>query len=640
MLVWLTTCLVLVFLGTSFLIYVLLTHISCRQAEKCLTIVTEDIDRVYQECAEGYVYMICNFIANNLETTTRPHPQEELLKFLTQYTISEINLVNQQGIVIQSTENKSLGFDFHDTEETKKFLELLDGKTSFVTQQLRHNITIDNNETKKQEDVTRKFVAQTLPDNSGFVELGIDKETYLKILAAQSISLTTNWHTAMQGYVIVTDENYNIISNLHNKHIGKNLAELGLNVEEISENLHTREMLIQVLNGKKVLCMPSLQNHGHIVLAVIPFQNALQVRDIAAICLWVVILLVLLAQGIFLLILLRRTVIAKILSLNTSLKRITNGNLDEVINLSGSQEFVELGNDINSTVKSLRHYIAEVTAQIGKELVYARTIQHSILPSVFPPFPTRQEFDVFANMQAAKEVGGDFYDFFFVSPNRIAFLVADVSGKGFPAALTMMHTKTLLKSYAQSNHEITEVFALTNQDICEGNKEMVFITAWMGIMDLTTGKLEVVNAGHVRPVIYHETEGNWTIQHNEANLVLGVMKDFKFRKEEYTLHQGDKIFLYTDGITEAKDAQNQLFGEERLLQTLEEITASEKSAPTAQVICEKVMESVMTFSYDVPQADDITMLSWCVQTLPGQKVSEGLRSKKWHLHSQTKPQTK
>ena len=230
-------------------------------------------------------------------------------------------------------------------------------------------------------------------------------------------------------------------------------------------------------------------------------------------------------------------------------------------------EFEDLSDDINFTVDTLKRYIADAAARIDAELAFAKAIQHSALPSVFPPYPNRKEFDIWATMHTAKEVGGDFYDFYFVDDDTLAFLVADVSGKGIPAAMFMMQSKTLLKSCAESGMSVEEVFTNANAKLCEGNEADMFVTAWMGYLNLKTGLLTFANAGHNPPLVKH-ADGSFSYLKSRAGFVLAGMDSVRYRKNELQLEPGDVLYLYTDGVTEANNSGNELYSEERLLSLL------------------------------------------------------------------------
>jgi len=301
-------------------------------------------------------------------------------------------------------------------------------------------------------------------------------------------------------------------------------------------------------------------------------------------------------------ILVKRLVVNNIYQINDSLSAITEGKLDTVVDVRSHVEFDDLSNDINSTVDTLKRYIADAAARIDAELSFAKAIQHSALPSIFPPYPDKKEFDIHAAMYTAKEVGGDFYDFYFVDENTLAFLVADVSGKGIPAAMFMMQSKALLKSCAESKMSVEQVFTTANEKLCQGNDAGMFVTAWMGLLNVKTGALTFANAGH-NPPLLKRADGSFECLRTRAGFVLAGMEGIRYRKNEMQLNPGDILYLYTDGVTEATNESEKLYGEERLLKLL-----NTHSFASAQIICEAVKADVDAFVGNAEQFDDITML--------------------------------
>ena len=205
-------------------------------------------------------------------------------------------------------------------------------------------------------------------------------------------------------------------------------------------------------------------------------------------------------------------------------------------------------------------------------------------------------------MHPAKEVGGDFYDFYFVGENRLGFLIADVSGKGIPAAMFMMTAKTIIKGYAESGKSIDEVFTTANAKLCESNEAGMFVTAWMGVLDITNGNVEFANAGHNPPLVRH-ADGSFEYLKSKPGFILAGMEGMKYRKNGLVLSPGDEIYLYTDGVTEATNSENELYGEERLLNLLNTLQGL-----TGEEVCRAVKADIDAFSGDAPQFDDITML--------------------------------
>ena len=300
---------------------------------------------------------------------------------------------------------------------------------------------------------------------------------------------------------------------------------------------------------------------------------------------------------------LKKKVVRNLQKVNDGLTAITNGNLNTIIDVRDYQEFAELSDDVNATVSSLKHYIKEAEDRITHELELAYQIQRSALPSSFPPYPNRTEFDIFASMNPAKEVGGDFYDFYFVSRNHLAFTVADVSGKGIPAALFMMTAKTAIKDLAESGLPVNEVLERANEQLCTNNEAGMFVTAWIGILNIRSGLVRFANAGHNPPLVRHG-DGTFEYLRTRSGLVLAAMEGMTYRAESVQLQPGDTIFLYTDGVTEATNTSNELYGEMRLRHAL-----NMTKATSMEQMCRRVKSDVDTFVGSAPQFDDITMLA-------------------------------
>ena len=233
----------------------------------------------------------------------------------------------------------------------------------------------------------------------------------------------------------------------------------------------------------------------------------------------------------------------------------------------------------------------------------ASDIQESAIPRVFPPFPEEKRVDIYANMKTAKEVGGDFYDFYFSGPQKITFLIADVSDKGVPAALFMMRAKTIVKSIAQTGKPIADVVTEANDSLCEGNGANMFVTAWIGEIDLVSGRIAYVNAGHNPPIVMR-ADGTADYLRTRSGLVLGAMPGIKYRSQEIDFAPGDAIYLYTDGITEQPNANGELLGEERLLAAISKAGADGDLAKLLQ----SVLACVSAHAAEADQADDCTQL--------------------------------
>ena len=266
-----------------------------------------------------------------------------------------------------------------------------------------------------------------------------------------------------------------------------------------------------------------------------------------------------------------------------------------------------LASSFKKMIINLENYminLKKVTAEkerINTELDIAKKIQMSMLPTDFPAYPHKSEIDLYALSEPAKEVGGDFYDFFLIDENHLATIIADVSGKGIPAALFMVVAKTLIKNSTLNGNTPEEVFKNVNNQLCENNDQNMFVTAWMGILDINTGELVHVNAGHNLPLLKHQEEYNWL--KSKPSFVLGGMENINYTQEKIQLSAGDQILLYTDGITEAINEKEEFFGDSRLI----DVINNEQFSNVTEVLS-SIKTNIDVFVGDLDQFDDITML--------------------------------
>lgn len=297
-------------------------------------------------------------------------------------------------------------------------------------------------------------------------------------------------------------------------------------------------------------------------------------------------------------------------TLTQGAQTIGAGNLDYEIDVNTGDELEILGDTINHMTVSLKEYMTNLEAitadreRIAAELGVAATIQTSMLPCIFPAFPEREEFNIFADMHPAKKVGGDFYDFFLTDPDHLWVVIADVSGKGVPAALFMVIAKTLIKNQAGSCGDPGEVLGVVNNQLCENNDAAMFVTCFVGVLDIPTGKFTFANAGHNAPLLYR-AGGAYDWLKVKPGFVLAGLDNMQFISEELTMHRGDRLYLYTDGVTEALNPAEELYGEDRLLETMNREDV--KKQPIEKVV-EAVQEDIHVYADGAEQADDITML--------------------------------
>ena len=271
-------------------------------------------------------------------------------------------------------------------------------------------------------------------------------------------------------------------------------------------------------------------------------------------------------------------------------------------------EMEVLSDALNAMFDDTRRYMTNllsVTAEkekIGAELNVATQIQADMLPRIFPAFPDRREFDLYAFMHPAREVGGDFYDFFLIDEDHLCMVIADVSGKGVPAALFMVIAKTLIKNQAMMGDDPADILGKVNEQLCEGNEAMLFVTVWISILTISTGKGIAANAGHEHPVI-RRAGGSYELVVYRHSPAVAAMEGMRFRQHSFELHPGDRLFVYTDGVPEATNAENELFGNERMLDVL---NSQPDRKPHA--LLETMKREIDIFVGEAPQFDDITML--------------------------------
>jgi len=300
---------------------------------------------------------------------------------------------------------------------------------------------------------------------------------------------------------------------------------------------------------------------------------------------------------------------APILSLEEGARIIGDGNLEHRLRVETGDEIQQLGDTFNRMAADLSAHIKELTAttaakeRIQSELKLATDIQASLLPRIFPPFPDHKDIDLYALMDPAKEVGGDFYDFFFVDERRLCLIIGDVSDKGVPAALYMMVAKTLLKSEALRDADPSKVLERVNDILALDNETSMFVTVFCAILDTETGRLACANAGHLPPLIHH-ADGSVELRNFVPGFVLGPLPDIQYTTEEMQLMPGDLIMLYTDGVTEAINHEKAMFGEQLMMDSVKGVAGG-----GAEDIINAIRSEVQAFAGSTPQSDDITMLA-------------------------------
>jgi serine phosphatase RsbU (regulator of sigma subunit) len=570
------------------------TKLFTDSAESLLDVYIKDVRQDIYDTADRNLLTLARAAAN--EVNSQGEVSDEFLRgMLDRYKLSEINIVNPEGIIIVSTDTRLVGYDLKSAGlQSAEFLALLGAMPEYV-QAFR---TIDFDGKTK-----RKYAAVAL-DYGGFIQVGYDEKAHYASMYVAVLEVVRNRHVGEDGFLIVADSKWNIISDRYNNDAQPItiLTAMTRDFASIDKAVMFDEGIYIGGKFQRCFCMYD-ETEGFRILAVYPYSEAMASRDVSLKVMTAMQILIFGALFILIFYLVRKLVVRNIHKINESLSAITDGNLDTVVDVRSHLEFDSLSNDINATVDTLKRYIKEAEERIDAELAFAKAIQHSALPAVHPLYDNRKEFDIFASMHTAKEVGGDFYDFYFIDEDHLAFLIADVSGKGIPAAMFMMRSKTIIKSYAESGMSVEEVFTLANEKLCEGNDAGMFVTAWMGILNIRNGKVLFANAGHNHPLVKH-SDGTFEYLKSRAGFVLAGMEGVRYRKNELVLEPGDAIYLYTDGVTEATDLNEELYGEDRLHSILEKYKDE-----TMEVICSEIKKDVDLFAGEAPQFDDITMLA-------------------------------
>jgi len=427
--------------------------------------------------------------------------------------------------------------------------------------------------------------------------------------AGMDITKSVNWilerggntenyshHVGLSGTFIVLDEEGNIIAGTQG---GKYYNDT---FRQLIDTHDTQKLFSADVYGEDALCMVHRSKGGLTVFAQIPEDEVYEARDIQALETMLADILLLTILYVLISLLVQGMVVDNLLKVTESLGRITLGDLEEKVNVYNSSEFASLSDDINLTVDVLKGYIDAAEKRMEQELILAHNIQDAALPKNFRF--THRGFEIYATMDPAKEVGGDFYDFFFVDTDKIALAIADVSGHGIPAALFMMRSKTAIRSLAESGMEPAAVLERVNEELCENNDINMFVTVWMGIMDLKTGVMKCVNAGHEYPAIMHGN-GLFELLKDKHRPPLGAMEGLTF--EEYELHMepGDVLYVYTDGVPESINTSEEQYGTDRML----DILSANTGTSVAELLAD-VKEDMDVFVGEAEQFDDITMMGF------------------------------
>ena len=587
---WLLACIVIAYLVTSSFTYILQNGMVNIETQKVFTTAMNDVEEDVKGKSDEKILSVADYVKKKYES----NPNVSLQFLAKMYGVKEINVVNEAGIITDSTEADVINnYDMNSKEQSKEFVDMLKVQDSFVQEYSPRG---------KDETVWRKYAAVTLT-NGGFIQVGYDAEQFHEVLNEFVVDVTKNRHVGTKGFIAVCDQELNLISD--DEYSGQYISAIGIVPSEemlegkTSTTLYRAEIVDQKTNISDTYIYVFKFVEGYCIITAMPESEAMFMRDASIYTSIFMQVLIFATLFIFIYILIKRVIINNLKRINDTLGRITEGDLNVTVDVRSNEEFSSLSDDINSTVSTLKRYIAEAAARIDKELEYAKQIQLSALPT---NFPVDEDYNIYAQMIAAKEVGGDFYDFYKINETTVAFLAADVSGKGIPAAMFMMTSKTIIKDLAESGMPVNEIFTKANEKLCENNESGMFVTAWMGILDLNTGNLQYANAGH-NPPLLKRADGTFEYLKSRTGFILAGMEGVRYRANELTLCPGDRLFLYTDGVTEATNTENKLYGEDRLLAFM-----NQNANVEATELLPALKANIDEFVGEAPQFDDITML--------------------------------
>ena len=585
----LLSCIVIAYLITSTFTLILQNGMAQIETQEVFTVAINDVEAAVRSKSNHQLLEI----AEQVKVDYEKDPTVSLSDLTVKYGIKEINIVATNGIIKNSTEADSINYDMNSKAQSKEFVDTLKVQDSFVQEYSPRG---------KDESVWRKYAAVNLA-GGGFIQVGYDAEQFHAMLNGFVVDVTKDRHVGTNGFVAVLDEQLCMV--IDNAYAGKHVSAIGIVPPEEMEQGRTATALYyaDVVDGISDLSAEYMYVfkfvEGYCLIAAMPVDEAMFMRDASMLTSIFMQVLIFAALFVFIYILIKRVIINNLKKINDTLGRITEGDLNVTVDVRSNEEFSSLSDDINSTVATLKRYIAEAAARIDKELEYAKQIQLSALPT---NFPTGEDYSIYAQMIAAKEVGGDFYDFYKLGDTTVAFLAADVSGKGIPAAMFMMTAKTIIKDLAESGMAVNDIFTRANEKLCENNEADMFVTAWMGILDLQTGNMKYANAGH-NPPLLKRADGSFEYLRSRAGFVLAGIEGFNYRINELQLKAGDRLFLYTDGVPEATNAESELYGEDRLLNFMNQNTV----APATELL-PALKADIDAFVGEAPQFDDITML--------------------------------
>lgn len=517
--------------------------------------------------------------------------QQRLQQLADSLNVDEACVTDSNGIIIASVPVSNIGFDMKSSAQSSAFMGAINYPDFKYVQSFQD---------KGLGDGTKvKYAGVARLDEPGIVQVGLYDSRVQNTLGIVNLNtVVEGLAVGDEGQAFVSDGE-TILSATNPDYEDKSLSEFGLDTTSL---LKTSSSSIFDINGKQYRVQAESYKN-YIIVAMLPTSEIYLSRNASLMGLTAFIAL--LFGIVFLLVdaLVQRLVINGIFSVNRSLTKIEEGDLDEKVEVRNSPEFETLSDGINSTVGSLKQHIAAEASRIDADLALAKAIQLGSLQTVFPAFPGHDEFDLYAHMTPAREVGGDFYDMFMPDEEHLICVMADVSGKGIPAAMFMMEAKSYINSLVLATSSLPKVFEQANDKLCKENDAGLFVTAFIINLDLDSGDFEFVNAGHNPPVICH-IDGQCEYLSCKPGFVLGGIEGISYASGNGHLDPEECFIAYTDGVTEALDEDDEFYGEERLLNLL----AKQTDIDVKETV-DMLEKDLADFRGQAEQADDITILA-------------------------------
>lgn len=508
------------------------------------------------------------------------HHQERLQGLCNDLGAEQMAIANAKGTIIAAIPAENIGYDLSSHEQSREFLACINSPGTEICQRPRPN---------GAEGKRLQYAGVCRLDEPGVVQLGFrtHHEEEVRHTAAFS-QLASNFDLGKNGAIIAFQQ--------------------GAVLNSDASTYPTTDLLALPLNQATIIRMAdeahfayAIEDQGNRIVGVLPIQEVYRDLNRTVISQLLSNLTLFIVVFVALSYLLQRLVIRGIGQINNSLRKITSGNLNERVDVGYTPEFASLSSGINAMVDSLQSYGEQNRLAMERELELARNIQLTALPSTFPAFPHRKEFELYATCTQAKSVGGDFYDFFLTDENNLSLLVADVSGHGVPAALFMMRCMSIIRGLARSGSTPLELVSETNKALCEGNSTNMRVNLFYASLDISSGLLTFVNSGP--PQALRQSEGSaYELIPMRSGISLGVEPNATHAQGQIQLQHGDRLFIYTDGVLKATDKEQAPFGAARLQAAL-----ASRPAHVADVT-QQVTTALRQFTEDAEQSQDVTML--------------------------------